>query len=405
MLTRLFARRYLFSRNARSVVNIIAGVSIFAVAVPVAAMVVLLSVFNGFESLVRLTASAFDADITVEAARGGSFEIERLRGTGTERAEGVAALSYAVEQGALLVHGGRQTTATVRGVDEAYADVMPVGETIVAGRYEVQLGEDVNRLIPGSGVAAALGVHAFAFDNVEVYALKRGSFSTLLPMSGINRASLPVAGIFALDADTDSGNALTSLRAAQRLFDLEGRATSLMIRVADGRDRDRVAREVQRKVGGDFRVQTREERNATFYNLMRYEKWGIFFISLMVLVIASFSIAGTLAMLMVEKRDDMATLRALGADTALLRRIFTAEGLLVCGIGGLGGLAAGIALALVQQHFGIIAMPAGTFLVDRYPVELHGEDIAAVAAAFTAVAWAVSSVTVRSMLRGERVRD
>lgn len=402
MLWRLFARRYLFSRNSRSVINIISGVSVAAVAVPVAAMIILLSVFNGFESLVRQLCSAYDADITVSAAKGSAFDIDTLKSKGVDRVEGVAAVSFAVEQGALLEYRGNQTTAVIRGVDDNYADVMPVDGTMHSGRFQPQLGEDVDNIILGQGLAYALGVHSFVVDDVRAYAIRRNSFSTLLPVDGYSSERLPVTGIFAIDAETDRNNAITSLRLAQRLFDYPGRATALLVRCSDGADPERVKSNVQRATGGDFKVETRDERNATLYRIMRYEKWGIFLIALMVLVIASFSIVGSLVMLIIDKREEIHTLRAMGADTRLVRRIFTAEGVMICGIGGVAGLAAGIALCLIQQRFGLITIPAESFLTDAYPVRLRGTDIAAVGISFILTAWCISAATVAAMVPRER---
>nr|WP_308501184.1 FtsX-like permease family protein [uncultured Alistipes sp.] len=146
-------------------------------------------------------------------------------------------------------------------------------------------------------------------------------------------------------------------------------------------------------------MRTREELRASFYRIMTYEKWGIFFIALLVLVIASFSVVGALSMLIVEKRDDMATLRTLGADTGLLRAIFRTEGLLICGLGGVIGLVLGVGLSLLQQHFGLIEIPAETFVTKSYPVEFRPGDLLAVAVAFSVVAALLTNITVRSMIK------
>lgn len=399
MLVSLFARRYLFSRNSRSVINIIAGVSLVAVSVPVAAMVILLSVFNGFEGLVRQTWSAFDADLTITPVRGATFDIAEVEHSGFAESEEVAAYSFVVEQEALVAYRDNRVTVNVRGVDEHYHEVVPVIETISSGDYCVQVGEDVNKIVVGQGVAYALGLRAYVTDDLSVYAVRRNSFSTLLPVDGYAHVKMPVAGIFAVDAETDGGNVLVSLRKAQELFDYEGAATSLYVRVRDGLSPDSVKKRMQSILGDNFEIKTREELNATLNRLMKYEKWGIFFIALMVLVIASFSIVGALVMLIIDKERDLDTLRAMGADVSLIRKIFVAEGVLICGIGGVAGLIFGVGLVLVQQHCGIIGMPTDGFLVDTYPVELRIGDVVAVVAAFTAVVPLISAVTVRSMIR------
>lgn len=398
MLVSLFARRYLFSRNSRSVINIISGVSLVAVSVPVAAMIILLSVFNGFEGLVRQTWSAFDADLTVTPTRGATFNIEEVCRSGFADRKEVAAYSFAIDQEALVAYRDCRATVNVRGVDQSYGGVVPVIETISSGHYCVQLGEDIDKVVVGQGVAYALGLRSFVTDNVKIYAVNRNSFSTLLPVDGYRLAELPVAGIFAVDAETDGGNVIISLRKAQELFDYEGAATSLFIRVGKEFSPEKAKPLLQGLLGDEFEVKTREELNATLNRLMKYEKWGIFFIALMVLVIASFSIVGALVMLIIDKERDIDTLRAMGAETSLIRKIFTAEGVLICGIGGVVGLMLGISLVLVQQHCGIIGMPTDGFLVEAYPVELRLSDVVAVVAAFIAVVPLISATTVRTMI-------
>lgn len=402
MLSRLFARRYLFSRNSRSVINIISGVSIVAIAVPVGAMIILLSVFNGFETIIRQMRSAYDADLTITPVRGTSFATAELPKERIAAVGGVEALSYVIEQGALLSYGENRMTAMLRGVDEEYADAMPVEETVFAGRFEVQLGEDIDKIVLGQGLAYTLGVRSFITDDVRLYALRRKSFSTLLPTDGYATTTMPVTAVFRTDARTDGQNALISLRAAQKLFDYPDRATALLIRIENGRSPNAVKRAVEQAAGSGFAVTTRDEKNATMYRIMRYEKWGIFLIAAMVLVIASLSVVGLLVMIIMEKRRDITVLRAMGADNRLLRSIFTAEGLLVCGIGGAAGLAAGIAISLAQQIFGIITIPAETLLIDVYPVEVHFTDILITAAAFGVTAYLISAATVRKMITKER---
>ena len=163
--------------------------------------------------------------------------------------------------------------------------------------------------------------------------------------------------------------------------------------------RSRCVRLLARQTGGDYRVRTRHELRASFYRIMTYEKWGIFFISLLVLVIASFSVVGALAMLIVDKRRDIVTLRALGADTSLVRAIFRSEGLLICGLGAACGALLGVGLSLLQQHFGLIEIPAETLLAKSYPVEFRPGDLLAVLVAFGLVAYVISNITVRSMVK------
>ena len=389
MLPQLFARRYLFSSQSRSVVNLISGLSVAAVAMPVAAMIILLSVFNGFESLVKSMYSAFDADLTVSPRQGQTFAQRDLDTAALARIPGVGALSFTLEQSALLEHGGRQATATIRGVDDAYGAVFQLGDAVSAGEWRVRLG-DLERLVVGQSMADA---------DVTLYAVRRGSFSSLLPLENYTRRTEPVGGVYTLDLETERTYVLASLRLAQELFGYAGRASALVVRLAPGADAAAVRKAVAEAAGDGFRVRTRDELRASFYRIMTYEKWGIFFIALLVLVIASFSVVGALAMLIVEKRDDISTLRALGADTGLVRAVFRTEGFLICGLGAVAGMALGVAATLAQQYFGLIEIPAETFLTKSYPVEFRPADLAVVAASFAAVAAVLSNITVRSMIK------
>ena len=398
MLSRYIARRYFFSPRSRSVVNLISGLSVAAVAIPVAAMVILLSVFNGFETLVKSMYSAFDAELTLTPRWGQTFSVTDLDTAALRRIPGVGALSLTLEQSVLLEYGGRQATATLRGVDDSYGEVFDLSDAVVTGQWRVRLG-DLERLVIGQSMAWMLGIRSLADADVTMYAVRRGSFSTLLPMDNYTRRTEPVGGVYVLDLDTERTYVLTSLRLAQSLFETPDRVSAVQIRLTPGASPERTREAVAASAGDGFQVRTRDELRASFYRIMTYEKWGIFFIALLVLVVASFSVVGALSMLIVEKRGDVETLRALGADTDLIRSIFRTEGLLICGLGGVIGLVVGVTLSLLQQHLGLIEIPAESFLTKSYPVEFRMTDLVVVAAAFAVVAALLANVTVRSMIK------
>ena len=397
-LAGLFSRRYLFSRKSHSVINIIASVSTLSVAIPVAAMIILLSVFNGFESLVRSLYSTFDADLTIMPSVGTSFEKEALSSEQIREIEGVAAVSFVAEQSVIAAYGGRRATIELKGVDDSYFDVVPMREALTAGRAQTRVG-DFDYAYVGQGVAYALGINTLVNTDVEFYALSRNRFSSLLPMDNYRKTRLPASGIFSLDAATDGRYVITSLREAQRLFSYGSRVTALEVALDGSRPVERVQRDVEELVGEEFQVKSREEKNATMYGILRAEKWGIFFISLMVLIVASFSIVGALAMLIIEKRDDIKTLSAMGADRGLVRRIFIGEGSLISGIGATIGIMLGVGLCLVQQYFGVITIPSENLLLSEYPVELRFWDMVVVVVAMFAVTQLISRLTVRVMIR------
>lgn len=392
-----FALRYLISPKSHSVINIIASVSLLSMAVPVAAMVILLSVFNGFEGLVRDLYKAVDADIEIRSTHLLRSDDDALRSRIAE-CEGVEALSFVVERQAMLCYRNNRTTVQLRGVDADYDKVVPIEEFVSLGDARVEVG-DFDRLLIGEGVAYDLGIYSTAAGDVRVMSLGGGAIGSLLPTMAMRSEVLEVCGTFIIDQQHASSFALTSLRAADRLFGCEGTADAVLVRVEEGNTSRRVVEALQQRLGEGYSVISREEKNSAFYTIMRYEKWGVFLVSLLVLLVASLSIIGTVVMLIIEKRDEQTTLRSMGADNALLRGVFVREGLLLSGIGGAIGLVVGIAITLAQQHFGFVKMPNGNFLIENYPVELQALDLVVIFVTFIAVVAAISTVATSIMIK------
>lgn len=391
------AGRYLRSRKSHSVINIISGVSVAAMATPVAAMVILLSVFNGLEGMVRTLYRAVDADITIRAAEGTVFDAAAVDTAAIRAAEGVETLSLVLEQGAMAEVGDRRTIVRLRGVERTYEDVVPVAQTIYGGTFAVGV-DDSRSVVLGHRTAQKLGMsRQAAGDMVTLYAINRTRFSSLLPVGGYTRRTLPVAGFYSID-DENGDVAYVSLDVAQDMFNYEGRASSVAVKLAAGADADAVAERLQRIAGEGMEVLTRERSNS-IYRLMALEKWGVFAVALLVLVVASLTVVGTIVMIMIDKRDDAATLRMMGANRATVRDIFVGEGHLLAGVSLVLGVAAGVGLTLLQQTVGLVRLQTATLMVDIYPVELHAADVLLTAAAYIVVAHVVTRLTVGAMLK------
>ncbi len=397
MLSSLFARRYVVSRKSHSVINLISGVSAFAVSVPVAAMVILLSVFNGFEGLVRSMYNDFDPDMMVYPSTGKTFAVTDSLDRALMAVEGVAERSYMVEDNAMVEYRGGQYIVTLRGVDSMYAQVVPVEKMMSGGEYKLMHG-DIEQAVVGRGVAYDLGVNPQLFESMHFYAPRRGGFSAMIPVDSYRRESLIPAGMFALDAQTDSKYVIAPVSFARRLFDYPDAATSVAVKLAPGADPGKTRARISAALGDDFRPLTRYEQKASLYKIMRYEKWSIFLIIALVLVIASFSVIGSLVMLVIDKRDDVRTIVGMGGTVRLVRGIFVREGMYITGAGAVLGMMVGVGFCLLQQHYGLIRIPAETFLVDSYPVVLKAADLAAVAVLFMAVSWLIFESTVRGMV-------
>ena len=395
-----FALKYLTSRKSHSVINIIATVSLLAVVVPVAAMVILLSVFNGFESLVRDLYKVVDADIEI-VAQGTIDRTDKTLRQNIEHIEGVEAVSFVVERQALLSRHDNRVAVRLRGVDEEYSKVVPIADFTSHGSAAVQVGE-ADYLMVGEEVAYELGMYAISVGDIEVYSLGGGQIGAIMPTVAMHSESLGLCGTFVIDRQHSASFAITSLRAANRIFGLENEADKILVKVADGASYGDVAKELRRALGNDYKVTLREEKNEGFYAIMRYEKWAIFFVSLLVLVVASLSIIGTVIMLVIEKRDERTTLLSIGADNRFIRGIFVREGLLIAGLGGAIGLVLGLAVTLAQQYFGFVKMPNGNFLIENYPVELQAMDLLVIFVVFVAVALGVSVVATSAMIKGDK---
>lgn len=395
-LSSLFARRYLSSRKSLSVINIISKVSIFAVGVPVAAMVVLMSVFNGFEGLVQRMYSDFDPDILVTPARGKVFDAGDAEGKKLHEIKGVAGISFYLEESVLLEYRGRQTLGVLRGVDPMYENVVPVRSLISGGKYELRFG-DMEQAVVGQGIAYDLGVRTAFYDPINIYSPRRGEYSSLLPIESYSTGRVFPAGIFRLDAETDGTYVFSTLDFARETFDYEGKASAVAVKLDGNANPDAVRKAIERELGDGFHVATRYEQKETMYRMMKYEKWAIFFITVLVLIIASFSIIGSLVMLIIDKRPDIRTLITMGADIRFTRRIFTDEGMLIGVLGTVLGVAVGVLLCWLQQQFGFVKM-GGTFLVPSYPVAMRWEDIVIIIAATLAVNWIITKFTVSRMI-------
>lgn len=391
------AGRYLRSRKSHSVINIISGVSVAAMATPVAAMVILLSVFNGLEGMVRTLYRAVDADITIRAAEGTVFDVAAVDTAAIRAAEGVETLSLVLEQGAMAEVGDRRTIVRLRGVERTYEDVVPVAQTIYGGTFAVGV-DDSRSVVLGHRTAQELGMsRQAAGDMVTLYAINRTRFSSLLPVGGYTRRTLPVAGFYSID-DENGDVAYVALDVAQDMFNYERRASSVAVKLAAGADADAVAERLQRIAGEGMEVLTRERSNS-IYRLMALEKWGVFAVALLVLVVASLTVVGTIVMIMIDKRDDAATLRMMGASRATVRDIFVGEGHLLAVVSLVLGVAAGVGLTLLQQTVGLVRLQTATLMVDIYPVELHAADVLLTAAAYIVVAHVVTRLTVGAMLK------
>lgn len=400
----LFARRYLRSARSLSVINTTATVSSVAIGVAVAAMVILMSVYNGFDGLLQQISNTSEPDLVVLPTRGKSFEAEALNIAALTEVEGVVAASPYVEESVMAEYRGRQMVATLRGVGDNYTEAVPLTTPGVMwyGEWKLSHG-DFRRAVVGRDIDNIFGdgysaKNASAHDMLTLHALRRENISPLVPMSAIKSARIRHAGTLGDGTSSLGGYIFTSLDWAQKLLSLDGRLSGVVVDAEEGVKLSRVKRELEAVVGNNFSVKTRYELNEAVYKATRAEKWAIFFILLLVTIIAAATIVGSLVMLVGEKQNDIATLYSVGAHRSFVARVFTLAGLFIGGRGVVGGIVGGVAICLVQICFGVVKMPGSTFLIENYPVEIAAGDIIGIVVAVMAVTWLLTNFTISRMV-------
>lgn len=405
----LFASRYLRSRKSLSVINTTASVSSVAIGVAVAAMVILLSVYNGFDTILHQLDTATEADIIVTPSRGKHFHREALDWERLAATEGVEEFSPYIEESVMVEYRGRQAFATLRGVEqESYTKVVPLNQEgmMLYGEWRVRFG-DFNRVVVGRDIDQVFA-DGFSVRNTAVHGplkiltLRKESISSLLPISAIKSDSLRHGGTLSERANSLTNHIFTSLGWAQEFLSAEDRLSAVAVKTAEGSNIQRVTKRLQESLGEEFKVRSRYEMNETLYRATKFEKWSIFFILLLVTIIAGATIIGSLVMLITEKREDIATLYSIGARRGFVARIFTLAGMLIGGRGTLGGVVLGVAVCLVQIVWGPIKMPGSTFLIEEYPVELRLGDIVGISLAVLAVTLIITNFTISRMIPREQ---
>ncbi len=400
----LFARRYLHSAGALSVANTTATVSSVAMAVAVAAMVILMSVYNGFDSLLRSIYNATDPALVITPAEGKLFDVESLSREQIEGVEGVGACSFYIEESVMADYKGRQRFATLRGVDDNYTRVVGLEEPemVLYGEWRLRHG-DYRRAVVGcetdnifaDGYTAR---NAALHDLMTIHALRRENISPLLPMSALKSSKIRHAGTLSGAANSLANHIFTSLDWAQELLSSDSMASGVAVSVVEGAREERVAKRLQEAVGEEFVVRTRWEMNEAVYKATQVEKWTIFFILLLVTIIAAATIVGSLVMLITEKQNDIATLFSVGANRNFVGGVFRQTGLLIGARGVVGGILLGVVICLVQMLFGVVKMPGTTFLVESYPVEINLADLVGIVAAVMAVTLILTNFTLSKMI-------
>lgn len=373
------ARRYLFSKKSHNAINVISGISVCGVALATLALVCTLSVFNGFQDLVSNLFTAFDPELKIVPATGKVFDGQDKAIAAIRKMPEVALVSESLEDNALVQYQGRQAMAVIKGVEDNFEELTSI-DTILFGRGELLLHDEVvDYAIPGVQLLATLGTSIRFLDPLEVYAPKRGAKVNMAnPAASFTGGNLFSSGlVFAVNQEKYDGSyILTSLKFARQLFQYTTEVSAINLKMKEGTDIDAFKRKLEKHLGERFRVLDRYEQQADTFRIMKIEKFISYLFLTFILMIACFNVIGSLSMLIIDKRDDVVTLRNLGANDRQIVRIFLFEGRLISFIGAVSGIVLGVLLCWLQQTFGLISLgAAGSFIVDAYPVSVHWEDV------------------------------
>ncbi len=373
------AKRYLFSKKSTNAINIISLVSGAAMLFGTMALLLVLSVFNGLEGLVKSLYAVFYPDIAITAVAGKTFEITPALQDKLKSISYVAAYSFTLEENALLEYSDRQHICTVKGVDKNYFNVVNKFDTFIVEGKKILQQDSINYGIVGVGVAQKLGMDpSRAFNPIALYIPKKtgASFSTL--ENAFNKSYVTPSGAFAVSDEFDSRYTFVPLDFFQQLTDNPDRASQIEIRLKNKIQSDAIKEQLQQLLGSSFIVKSRYEQNEVLYKVLKSEKWITFAILVLIIIIASFNIIGALSMLVLEKKKDIATLTALGIRQGSIIKIFLLEGMLMSLIGAAIGMLLAFILCVLQQKIGLVPMPGTSFLVQYYPVKMLLSDFLAV---------------------------
>lgn len=373
------ARRYLFSKKSHNAINVISTISVCGVALATLALICTLSVFNGFQDLVASFFTAFDSELKITVTHGKVFDGQDPRVLRLKQLPEVAVYSESLEDNAMVQYQGKQAMAVIRGVEDNFDRLTPI-DSILFGRGDLMLHDEVvDYAIPGIQLLSALGSGIRFLDPLEIYAPKRGAKVNIAnPSTAFVTGNLFSSGlVFAVNQEKyDAAYILTSLEFARRLFQYTTEVSAVNLRLLPGTDIETVKEKIQKQLGKDFRVQDRYEQQADTYRIMRVEKLISYLFLTFILIIACFNVIGSLSMLIIDKREDVGTLRNLGASDNQIVRIFLFEGRMISFFGAFIGVVLGLLLCWVQQEFGIIKLgSSGSFVVDAYPVSVEAMDV------------------------------
>ena len=391
-LAPFIAGRYLFAKKSHNVINIISAISAIGMAIGTAALIIILSVYNGFDSLIKSMMSNVEPDLLITPATGKVFIPDDEAFDWIYDQPSVKNMCCVLEEDVFISYDGKQGLAKAKGVDWIYEEESPLKDHIRDGEFRLHRG-DIPMASIGASLAYEMGINPRFLSPVEIYFPSRTRrISIANPMSSIEFIKVWPSSTFSINTEVDQELMILPIEKMRELLEYDEEVSAVELRLMEGTDRKELKRlqeEIGRLLGPAFKVKDRFQQNESLYKMMKYEKAAIYMILIFVIIIIAFNIFGSLSMLIIEKKSDIETLRSMGAQDSLIRRIFVLEGWMISLTGLAAGLVVGIGFALLQQHFGFIKMP-GHFVVQAYPIILSLTDILLTAAGVAIVGWLIA---------------
>ncbi len=400
-LSLFIAKRYLVAKKSHNLINIITLISVVGVGVGAFALIVVLSVFNGFEKVITEMVTAVSPDFIVEPNQGKYFDEQSIDLKSLAAVIGVKYTVKVIEEDALFRYNDKQHIGKLKGVSENYQAIGIFDSLMMSGEFLLENGSS-RYAVAGAGVRWYLGLNIRnPAALLTVYVPKRGDPSSFSFEDAFNYRSVSVSGVFNSKQEMDETYVIVPLSFASDLLERNHEYTSIEIFTEGTINPESIQANVESVVGDKFEVKNSYQQQETLYKIMRSEKWAIFFILTFILILATFNVIGSLTMLIVDKKKDIGILRKLGATPLLVKKLFLTEGILITLAGGLLGLVLGIMVVLVQQYFGVLKLgnEAGNFIIDAYPVDLKWIDVAKVFAVVFVIGWLSSVYTVRLIIK------
>ncbi|MBS1598235.1 MAG: ABC transporter permease [Bacteroidetes bacterium] len=370
----LFAWRYFKAKKTTNAINVIAWVSVVAIIIGTASLIIVLSVFNGLEDLVKSLYSSFYTDIKISPQNGKFITLSSEQLQQLKVSNAISGYSLVVEDKALLQYQSLQPVI-LKGVDSNYTNITGVSKSMVKGKFDLGTADQPG-IVMGAGIENALGIESDrSVLPLSVYLFNKNHVASTDPMESVSSSNMAATGAFVIQQDFDNKYAITNLGFMQQMLGLKpNEYTNVEISLHDPKQTDAVAASLKKIFGSDYLVQTRYEQNQNLYSVMRVEKWVIYCVLTLILIVAAFNMVGALTMLVLEKQKDIQILKALGANNNYIQRIFLNEGMLLALLGGIGGILLAIFMCWLQVKYKLVPLQGESFLIDHYPVKLVAGD-------------------------------